>query len=309
MPEQWTIGKLINWIVDFFEKKNVDSPRLSAEMLVSHIMQLKRIELYMRFNDLVEKPQLDQLHQLVKRAAAQEPIAYLVGNTEFYSMTFNVNSDCLIPRPETEHLVRRVIELTRNRPNTTQHILDLCTGSACIACAIAKNIPNCTLIATDICDRALKVAQENVTKHQLQEKIELINGDLFEPIISQLDGKEFDIIVSNPPYVTEAEYAQLDKNVKDYEPASALVAGIDGLEIYQRIIKDIEKFLKPDGILLLEIGYRQGPAIQQLLQQTGLFKQITIEKDFANNDRVVIAGRQNIIERPDDKYLIEDQPD
>jgi release factor glutamine methyltransferase len=265
------------------------------------VVGLQRIELYTQFDKPVAKQQLDRLHDLVKRAGQNEPIAYLVGRTEFYSLEINVTPDCMIPRPETELLVERAIEFLRTRPGT-QFVCDLCTGSGCIAVAIAKNYPDARIIATDICDAALAVAAGNVEKHQLSDRITLLCGDLFDPIMPQLDVNElvpdsdrgFDLIVCNPPYVSTAEYEKLDINVKDYEPKKALFAGVDGLDIYCRIIEKAEEFLKPNAALMLEIGYAQGPAVRQLLEQTGTFVNIKIEKDFHNNDRIVSARKVSV---------------
>jgi len=251
---------------------------------------MKRIELYTQFDKPVTKPQLDQLHDLVKRAVQNEPIAYLVGKTEFYSLELNVTSDCCIPRPETELLVERTIEFLRTRSGT-QLVCDLCTGSGCIAIAIAKNFPNADIIATDISDAALNVAAKNVEKHQLGNRIKLLCGDLFDPLVPHLDVDKFDLIVCNPPYVSATEFEKLDKNVKDYEPKLALLAGKDGLDIYRRITKKVDQFLKSDGALMLEVSYSQGQAVKELLEQTDCFAEIKIEKDFHNNDRIAIAKK------------------
>ncbi|GAI04275.1 unnamed protein product, partial [marine sediment metagenome] len=244
--QNWTIQKLLNWITEHFTKKDIDSPRLNAELLLSHVLSMKRIELYTQFDKTIAKEQLDRLHDLVKRAGQNEPIAYLVGKTEFYSLELNVTPDCCIPRPETELLVERAVEFLRKRPvssatgrnskmrNMTgkaeisngartgkQFICDLCTGSGCIAIAIARNYPDTRIIATDISDTALNVASRNIEKHGLANRIKLLCGDLFDPLIPQLDVEKFDLIVCNPPYVSTAEFEKLDKNVKDYEPKLA----------------------------------------------------------------------------------------
>ena len=308
----WTIQKLLNWVTKHLTEKGIDSPRLSAELLLSHVLGLKRIELYTQFDKPVTKEQLDRLRDLVKRASQQEPIAYLIGKTEFYSLELNITPDCMIPRPETELLVERAIEFLRTRPvrnsmmrnmaqkgevsngasSGKQFVCDLCTGSGCIAVAIAKNFPDADIIATDISDAALSVAAKNVERYQLSERIKLLCGDLFEPILPQLDIDRFDLIVCNPPYTKACEFESLEKNIKAYEPRIALYAGEDGLDIYRRIIEKVNTFLKPDAALMLEIGYSQGQVVRELLEQTGCFGEITIEKDFHNNDRIAIARRQ-----------------
>jgi len=282
--DTWTIQKLLNWVTEYLTGKGIDSPRLSAELLLSQVLGLKRIELYTQYDELVAKEQLDVLHDLVKRAGQDEPVAYLVGKTEFYSLELNVTPDCMIPRPETELLVERAIEFLRTR------------------LAIAKNYSDARIIATDICDAALAVAAGNIEKHRLKDRITLLCGDLFDPIVPQLDvdklvpdsARGFDLVVCNPPYVSTAEYEKLDKNVKDYEPKVALFAGVDGLDIYRRVIEEADRFLKSDAALMLEIGYAQGRAIKELLEQTGAFAEIKIEKDTHNNDRIAIARKTKI---------------
>ena len=286
----WTIQKLLNWVTEYLTIKGIESPRLSAELLLSHVLGLKRIDLYTQFNKQVPRQQLDQLHALVKRAGLYEPVAYLTGKTEFYSLELDITADCMIPRPETELLVQRAIEFLRTRTGI-QYVCDLCTGSGCIAVAIAKNFMNARVTATDIFAAALEVAARNVEKHRLNEHIQLLCGDLFEPVIQQLDGCQFDLIVCNPPYVSTDEYEKLEKNVKDYEPKSALYAGTDGLDVYRRLIIKADDFLKPGAALMLEIGYAQGSAVKELLEQTGVFAEVKIEKDFHNNDRIVIAKK------------------
>jgi len=291
--QTWTIQKLLNWITEHFTQKGIDSPRLSAELLLSHVLAMKRIELYTQFDKSVDKQQLDRLHELVERAGQNEPIAYITGKTEFYSLELKVTRDCLIPRPETELLVERAIEFLRERTGT-QFVCDLCTGCGCVAVAIAKNVPHARIIATDIADAALNVAAQNIERHQLKDRIELLHGDLFEPIVPQLDVSKFDLIVCNPLYVSAAEYEALDKTVKDYEPKSALLAGADGLDVYRRIVEKANQFLKGNAALILEIGYAQGRAIRELLEKAGVFAEVRIEPDFHGHDRIAVAKKMSL---------------
>jgi len=262
---EWTIQKLLNWVTEHFTAKGVDSPRLSAELLLSDVLQLKRIELYTNFDRAVGSEELGRLRELVRRAAEHEPVAYLVGKCEFYSLELHVTRDCMIPRPETELLVERAVEFLRGRGGG-QFVCDLCTGCGCIAVAIARNSPEARIIATDISSEVLSVAASNVEKHKLESQIELLCGDLFEPILPQLDVSRFDLIVCNPPYVSADEYKRLGRNVKDFEPALALLAGKDGLDVYRRIAAEVERFLKADAALMLEVGYAQGAAVKELLE-------------------------------------------
>lgn len=286
--EIWTIQRLLSWITDYLTQKNVDSPRLSAELLLADVLAMKRIELYMHFDKPVEQAKLDTLRDLVKRAGEQEPVAYLVGRSEFYGMDFEITRDCLIPRPETELLVERAVEFLRQRTGK-QFVCDLCTGCGCIAVAIARNYPDCLVLASDISPVALAIAAENAKRHTVLDKIKFLSGDLFDPVIPEIDVNKFNLIVSNPPYVTASEYERLDKNVKDYEPRQALYGGSEGLDIISKVIGQAPSFLKAGGAVMLEIGYGQGQAVRGLFDAAGCFADIKIEKDFHNNDRIASA--------------------
>ncbi len=287
--EEWSIQKLLNWVTEYLKNKGVDSPRLSAELLLSHVLGLKRIELYTQFNKIAEQEQLTQLHELVKRAGEHEPIAYLTGKKEFYSLEFEITKDCLIPRPETELLVERAIEFLRTcngSPRETaaspvsrgeQSICDLCTGCGCVAVSIARNFANCRIVATDISDAALAAAQKNVFKYGLGNRIKLLQGDLFEPIITGLGPAKFDLIVCNPPYVSVPEFEKLARNVRDFEPRQALVAGVDGLDVIKRIIADIGRFLKPAASLMIEIGNEQGQTILKRITKNSIALLLPLE--------------------------------
>jgi len=242
--DTWTIQKLLNWVAEYLKYKGIDAPRLSGELLLSHVLGLTRIELYTQFSKIVGQDKLTELRGLIKRAAEHEPIAYLTGRKDFYSLEFEITKDCLIPRPETELLVERAIEFLRKR-NDEQLICDLCTGCGCIAVAIARNFANCRIVATDISDSALEVAERNTTRYGLQNRLKLLKGDLFEPVIPGLGPAKFDLIACNPPYVSDPEFEKLAKNVRDFEPAIALAAGPDGLDTIKRIITEAGNRQRP----------------------------------------------------------------
>ena len=279
---------LLSWAAEYLADRGIDSSRLCAEFLLAHIVGLNRIDLYTHFDRPVSEQEFKNLQDLSRRAGQNEPVAYLLGKTEFYSLDFHITPACMIPRPETELLVERAIEFLRTR-TATQYVCDLCTGCGCIAVAIARNVTNAKIIATDISDAALNVAAKNVEKYKLQDRIKLLCGYLYEPLVPQLDAEKFDLIVCNPPYVSTAEYEALESNVKDYEPKLALFAGEKGLDIYRRIIDKAEQFMKAKAAMMLEIGFAQGEAVRKLLEQTGAFGEIKIEKDLHDNDRIVTA--------------------
>lgn len=282
----WTIKALLDWMTPFLADKQVDAPRLCSELLLTHVLRLQRIELYTRFDRVLSPAELVSLRSLVKRAGEHEPVGYLVGKSEFYSIEFDVQPGCLIPRPETELLVQHAIEAIRDHHDSPR-VLDLCTGSGCIAVALAKNCDRVRVTATDISPEAIAIARANIHKHSLSERIELLQGDLWVPLAQ----RRFDLVVSNPPYVSHCEFERLDRNVKDYEPELALRAGAEGLDIYRRILQDIGDHLQPEGTLMMEMGFRQGTALRQLIDQTGLFREIAVTKDFQGHDRLVLARR------------------
>jgi len=286
----WTIQRLLNWITSYFSQKGIDSPRLSAELLLSEVLQMERIELYTGFETPVCQSALEQVRGLVKRAARHEPVSYLTGRAEFYSLKFHLSRDCLIPRPETEILTGHSIEFLRGREGT-QSMCELGTGCGCIAVAVARNVWNVSIIATDISEAALETAEKNIQQHCVAERVKLLCGDLFEALSPERKAERFDLIVSNPPYVSISEYENLAENIREYEPAGALLAGEDGLEFHRRIISESGTWLKSGGALMLEMGYNQASAITKLLKESGCYGEIRIEKDFGNNARVAIARK------------------
>ncbi len=287
IDDKWTVGKVLNWTSEYFKSKRLDSPTLSAQVLLAKVLSCSRIDLYLRFNEELSQAHRELLKEYIRRAVAGEPIAYIVGYKEFFSIPIKVNCSVLIPRPETELLVQLVIEDVKAHftDNNTVAILDVGTGSGCIAIAIAKNLSNTEIIATDISSDALKIAEENIKMYNLTERIKLIRGNLFE----NLPSVTFDFIVSNPPYVTEEDYRNLPKSIREYEPTEALLAGKDGLDIIRQLIVGAKDYLKPEGKLIFEMGYNQADIVGELLKQTGYGK-IDFKYDFNNLIRVVVAS-------------------
>ena len=213
------------------------------------------------------------------------PLQYIIGNTKFYDLDFVVDERVFIPRPETELLVRKTIDVAYSLQLTafSLRILDLCTGSGNIAIALTKNIAGCKMVASDISDDALRVARQNAESHGASDRIEFVKSDLFQNIAG-----EFDIIATNPPYKAKSELSGLQKEVLA-EPRIAIDGGEDGLDFYRRMIPEASRFLKPNGALLMEIGYGQVKAINDIIKHTGALKVINVIKDFNNIDRVIIA--------------------
>ncbi|MBU4272963.1 MAG: peptide chain release factor N(5)-glutamine methyltransferase [Planctomycetes bacterium] len=318
--EPWTVGRLLQWTTDYLKERGADSPRLDAEVLLARALGCRRIELYTRFDEQPGDESRAAFRALVRRRAEGAPVAYLVGRREFFSLSFRVTPEVLIPRPETELLVVAALDLakdhgegrrgmgddrglgtlvpsdvcgeTESRKQTTDHYLsiaDVGTGSGCIAVCLAKHLPTCRVTAIDTSPAALAVAEENARQHGLAERIEFVESDLLAALP---DGGKFDFVVSNPPYVAEGEWAGLAPDVRDFEPRGALVAGPRGTEVIERLIPQAAERLRPGGHLLMEIGPAIHDAVCSLLNADGRFEVGPTIKDLARLPRVVQAKRR-----------------
>jgi len=285
--EAWTVGRLLTWTTDWLGTRGSDSPRLDAEVLLAHVRGCPRIMLYTAFDTVVTDAERGRFRELVKRRGDGEPVAYLVGAREFFSLPFGVTNDVLIPRPETEGLVVRAIDL--GRPAAAPRIVDVGTGSGAIAVAVAKHLPRATLAATDTSPAALAVARANAERHDVADRIEFVEADLLAD--PRLDGP-WDVVVSNPPYVRDDEFAALPRDVRDHEPRAALVAGPTGVEVVARLAAEAAARLVPGGWLLVEIGPSTASAAEAVLAaQPGLEPGPTL-KDMAGLPRIVQARRR-----------------
>ncbi len=284
MAEPWTIRRVLTWTSDYFQRKEIDSPRLTADLLLSHVLGLKRVQLYTDMDRPLNKDELAAYRALVEKRITGIPTHYLLGSREFYGLPFKVDPRVLIPRPETEQLVELALE--RLAEDATGPVLDLCTGSGCIAVALADSRPNLKVIATDASADALAVARENAAANGVAERVELREGDLFAPVA----GLRFPLIASNPPYIASGTIAGLMREVQQ-EPRRALDGGADGLDLIRLIAREAPGHLEPGGHLLVEIGEEQGEAVKGLFEQAGLID-ARIHKDFAGLDRFVTARRE-----------------
>jgi len=287
----WTIRRLLEWTTAFFARKEVDSPRLAAELLLSHVLAAPRIRIYTDYDRVPDEDQLAIFRDLVRRAGEHEPIAYLTGKAHFFNLEFEVTRDVLIPRPDTETLVEHVLQHVRFTPGLeSPRILELCTGSACIAAAIAHQLKSATILAIDISESALAVARRNLDRLNLSDRVILAQGDLYEPLETQITAAPFDMILANPPYIRSADIQALDRNVRDYEPRLALDGGEDGLQITRRILATAPRRLVPGGRVYIEIQFDAADAVRQLATDAGL-QDIRIFRDQAGNDRVLHARK------------------
>lgn len=280
-PTTWTIGELLNWTESYFREQKLESPRLDAQVLLAHALNCRRTDLYVRFETEPTAEQRTKFREMVKSRATGTPVAYLVGEKEFYLLPFVVSPAVLIPRPATETLVLSALEVVKSIASPM--ILDIGTGSGCIAVAMAVQNKSVRVVATDISADALAVARRNANKHGVSERATFIHGNLFSTIDSDT---KFDAIVSNPPYIPTADLATLMKDVKDHEPSLALDGGPEGYTAINRIIEQSQTFLKPGGTLLIEVGVGQAEATAEKFQETE-YRDIVIRKDTDGIARVV----------------------
>jgi release factor glutamine methyltransferase len=277
-----TVLEAIKLSTDYLSKKNIDSSRINAENLLAHVLKCKRLDLYLAFDRPLKEEEIDDYRELIRRRGASEPLQYIIGNVEFYGLNFKVNPSVLIPRPETELLIEKVLESLSK--NDSLKILDIGTGSGNIAVSIAKHLPNAEIVAIDISDSAIQTAKENSELNNINGqinfcKLDIISGEL------QINNK-FDLIVSNPPYVALKDYSDLSPELLNHEPRIALTDENDGLNYYRVISKKAKNLLKTGGKIFYEVGLGQSEVVQNLLKENN-FNEIEIFKDYSNIDRVV----------------------
>lgn len=280
--EIWTILKVLRWTQNRFEERGLRTPRLDAEVLLAHTLAMDRIGLYTRHDQPLDTEELGRYRELIRRRLAGEPVAYLVGRKEFWSLGLAVDERVLVPRPETEILVEAVLKVLAGR--SAPKVADVGTGSGAIAIALAHERPDAQLVAVERSPGALAVAQANVAAHSLA--VELIAGDLLEPLVGRAP---FAAIVSNPPYVAEGDFEALPVEVRR-EPKEALLAGPDGLRVIRRLIADAPPLLEPGGWLALEVGIGQAAEVARGMGAAGLVE-VAVQKDLAGIERVVLGRR------------------
>ena len=289
--EPWTILRLLQWTTEHLKKTGSSSPRLDAEVLLAHARGCDRIQLYTAFSEEPDEPVKAKFRELVKRRATGEPVAYLVGKKEFYSLQFQVSKDCLIPRSETEHVVIECLDRAKTilagDPSKIFKIVDVCTGSGCIAISLAKHLPQCSITAIDLSPAAIAIANANVAQHQLAEQIAVVESDL----LSSIADSSVDFVVSNPPYVSESEFLQLEKSVREHEPRMALVSGATGTEIIERLASQAADKLVENGWFICELSPMIADQVESHLNGTSQWSSVSIVKDLARLKRIVVARR------------------
>jgi release factor glutamine methyltransferase len=293
MPQDrpWTTLRLLNWTTEHFTKKGIDSPRVSAEMLLAHVLESTRIKLYTEVDRIPSDLHRAAFRDLVERASKHEPVDYLIGKAPFFSMMLKVTPAVLIPRPSTETIIEHVLQHARRTPGfATPLIADICTGSGAIAVALAKHMPKARIIATDISPEALEIARENARDNKVDDRIEFRQGDFLQTITSE----KFQFLISNPPYISDQEWADVAPNVKNYEPTLALRGGADGMKFIRPLIAEAHKYLDHPAQLLIEIASSQKDKTLDLARQNHDLQNPQILADHESLPRVLIADRAPI---------------
>ncbi len=307
-----TVLEAIQKSTEFLGKKNVESPRLQTELLLAHLLKLPRMKLYLNFDRALTTPETDALREFIKRRAAREPLQHIVGSTSFCGFEIAVNRHVLVPRPETELLAELGWQFLATRHSPPVTALDFCTGSGCIAIALAAKCPTVKIVATDISPDALALAKENAARNNVAEQIDFSQGDGFAALLSEgrvprvpdsnaslkvrdswnssLRKWEFDLIVSNPPYIPSAEIAALQPEVRDFDPRLALDGGADGLEFYRLIASQAGAFLKPGGKLMVEFGDGQAETIRRIFETEKWIVE-AVKEDYSQRARILVARR------------------
>jgi release factor glutamine methyltransferase len=292
--KRWRIIDLLNWTTEHLQKKGIDSPRLTTERLLAHVLGMRRVELYLQYDRLLTSAELQAFKTVLQRRLRREPLQYVLGETEFYGLRFKVTPAVLIPRPETEVLVEQVIHRVRSQYGTEAEvvILDVGTGSGNIAVALAHHLKRARVTAVDLSSEALAVARENAALHAVEERIDFVEADFAEFAgRAAARGLRFDVVVSNPPYVDAAEFDTLAPEVREHEPRMALVPEGDVLSFYRTLAEWAPRLLSSPGVVAVEVGLGQAEAVRNLFAQHKLEYTETYQ-DLSGIERVVLAAAE-----------------
>lgn len=284
----WPVKKMLSWMESYFESKNIESPRLGAELLLCKVLDTDRVGIYTNFDKPLSTEELSHLKSLIKRRVAFEPVAYITGEKAFFDLDLNVNKGVLIPRPDTERLIEVVEDLYKKNNAQDLVVADLGTGSGAIALSIAQLFENSMVYGIDISIEALKTAFGNARKYNLEKKVRFINSRWLTGISMDM---KFDLIVSNPPYIRTEDIETLQPEIRLYEPVNALDGGSDGLDCYRDIISQAPFYLKKDGYLIFEAGFDQRKGLEALCAESQFFEFIDMIKDYGGRDRVAVIKK------------------
>ena len=271
----WTISKLLEWATKELNNSGISSPKQNVETILAHTLNIKRLDIYLQLERKVSGKKLEIVFIIISRRKDNEPLQYILGETEFYGYTIKVDKSVLIPRPETELLVERIIA----EENDIKNILEIGTGSGALVIALAKKMNGIVIDATDISEDALRIAEQNTILNQVD--INIFKSDIFDNVLNK-----YDLIISNPPYISLTDYKQLPVEIKDFEPKSALLADDNGLFFYNKILQKAKDHLTESGKIYFEIGYDQAKKITEIAKKNG-FSNIKVLKDLNGFDRIV----------------------
>jgi release factor glutamine methyltransferase len=284
-----TVLEAIQRSTEFLARKGVDSPRLQTELLLAHLLKLKRMQVYLSHERVLTEGEVDGLRELIKRRGQREPLQHIVGSTSFCGLEIAVNRQVLVPRPETELLAERGWSFLAQRSTLNAQpatALDFGTGSGCVAIALASKCPAAEVTALDISPEALAVARENAARHGLAERIRFLQGDGFRALAA---GARFELIISNPPYIPSGEIAALQPEVRDYDPRAALDGGADGLDYARRLASEAGGFLNPQGRLMVEFGDGQAEGLRALFEEQKWIVEAIVE-DYTHRPRILVVS-------------------
>ena len=289
-----TIRNILKWAIATLKEAEIDSPSINADTLLSFVLSCDRTKLYTNPDEIISDADISRYKDLINERIRHVPLQYITHRVEFMSLDFVVDERVLIPRPETEILVETVLKNEHDKQYSKRKItiMDIGTGSGNIAVSLAKNLSNVEIYASDISQEALGTAKTNAQEHKVVDNIHLLHGDLFSAFVGYAEKEHIDFIVSNPPYVSESEWKNLEPELRDHEPRVALVAGKDGLCFYKQIIKEATDWLMPDGYLIIEIGETQANTIIKLMENEGHYGDIEISNDLQGKERVISARRK-----------------
>ena len=286
----WTIGRILKWTEQYFKDKGIESPRLDAEVLLAHVLEKQRIYLYVHFDEPLQPGELAAYREMIKKRVLRVPVAQILGEKEFMGLTFKVTADTLVPRPDTEILVQAAVDRLRAMAGEEPlRFADIGTGSGAICLSVLHYLSDTVADTVDISPAACAVAEENAASLGLADRITFHTGDLLQP----LSGISFAAILSNPPYIPEADIATLAPEVRLKEPHTALSGGQDGLDFYRRLAKEAPAMLVPGGFTAFEVGIHQAGDVADLLKANPLIDRTEILPDYAGIDRVVVGWRKN----------------
>jgi release factor glutamine methyltransferase len=299
--ESWTILEILRWSTEYFRTKGVAEPRASAELLLAHTLGVSRLDLYLRYDQPLNPEELARFKALVVRRREGEPIAYLTGHREFWSLDFQVTPAVLIPRPETETLVAATLEaakdlaviLTKNEKRKTKNEslwgLEIGVGSGAVVIALAKELPGMSWVGLDLSGGALAVARDNARRHGVLHRVHFLQADLLAAFKPEA---HFALLVANLPYVPRPVWEALPREIKEFEPKEALLGGEDGLDLIRPLIRQAQRLVPGGGWVLLEVGDQQAPEVAALLEETGAYDRLETIKDFSGIERVVRSRRR-----------------